>query len=610
MINRFNSLCRLRCQISARAADYIKHAMSQQCPSQFKGKLNIGRWLVLLIVALTCDQVQASPVNVGVATYLEAHERVSFVYQRASVDASTGHTASQCIVVRIKNVSKTKILKPETHDFTYNQYSGAGGFLARIRSIKDDYGNDFNVKSVEPKLTKDDDGINPGETKEIRICFSGKLISTANYLKLQAPEDVFGNTKWFEVTIPLRTGVTGSIRYREQILATAKVSSTQAATPVPAPVSIGKVSAASPAIAPLPSSSSATMPAPIASISTRGTSGGGARSPVPVMAGGGSTWSGLSMAVAPTVPRPSASDGSRISAAPAPSRAGSGASSFDQRNSLSSIKPEDFSTNSGDTYRDSDIEVKIKMEFSQNDSSPEERRHRLLVSAKNMTETKILKTNARSISMVTDEYGNSYETNGLKQVADEMKSFDSKIYPGEIRKWSASIPERLLPNAKLLAVQLIPDEFSGNSRDRRPYTFTLSITEAVPQLVFAPLKLTVCSSGESTLHSFDATNTGTAYGVDFGSYLKDLQRRIKRAWFPPRLNKPISTVTSFKIHSNGTLSNLRLVGSSGLGTPDQAALRAVQNASPFRPLPDGSPEAIDVNLNFVYEAPSAVFRRF
>ncbi len=93
---------------------------------------------------------------------------------------------------------------------------------------------------------------------------------------------------------------------------------------------------------------------------------------------------------------------------------------------------------------------------------------------------------------------------------------------------------------------------------------------------------------------------GAEKDIDFGPYMADLQRRIKRAWFPPKGNESKRVVVVFKVHSNGTMSNLRLVTSSGAAIADQAALKAVENAAPFRPLPDGAPSDVDIQFTFDY----------
>jgi TonB family protein len=102
--------------------------------------------------------------------------------------------------------------------------------------------------------------------------------------------------------------------------------------------------------------------------------------------------------------------------------------------------------------------------------------------------------------------------------------------------------------------------------------------------------------------------------VDFGPYMADLQRRIKRAWFPPKGNESKRVVVVFKIHKMGELSNLRLERSSGVAIADQAALKAVENAAPFRPLPAGASDDVDIQFTFDYNVFSGggggVFRRF
>jgi len=88
--------------------------------------------------------------------------------------------------------------------------------------------------------------------------------------------------------------------------------------------------------------------------------------------------------------------------------------------------------------------------------------------------------------------------------------------------------------------------------------------------------------------------------VDFGPYMADLQRRIKRAWFPPRGQENRRVVVVFKIHREGELSNLRLVTSSGMAGADKAAMSAVENAAPFRHLPEGASDDVDIQFTFDY----------
>jgi TonB family protein len=82
--------------------------------------------------------------------------------------------------------------------------------------------------------------------------------------------------------------------------------------------------------------------------------------------------------------------------------------------------------------------------------------------------------------------------------------------------------------------------------------------------------------------------------------MADLQRRIKRAWFPPLGQESRPVTVLFKIHSQGELSDLRIENSSGVAIADQVALQAVTNAAPFRPLPEGSPNVVPVEFKFDY----------
>jgi len=88
--------------------------------------------------------------------------------------------------------------------------------------------------------------------------------------------------------------------------------------------------------------------------------------------------------------------------------------------------------------------------------------------------------------------------------------------------------------------------------------------------------------------------------VDFSAYMNDLQRRIKRVWSPPKGTENATVVVLFKIHKAGQLSHLRLNKSSGIARADEAALKAIEDAAPFRQLPKGSPDDVDIQFTFDY----------
>jgi len=87
----------------------------------------------------------------------------------------------------------------------------------------------------------------------------------------------------------------------------------------------------------------------------------------------------------------------------------------------------------------------------------------------------------------------------------------------------------------------------------------------------------------------------TAFGSEVGSldnpdftyayYLDRLLSLIDAQWLRPSMGSGVKAVISFNINRDGSMSELRVEQSSGYNSFDLAALRAVQNAAPFPPLP-------------------------
>ncbi|MEE3349466.1 MAG: TonB family protein [Candidatus Gastranaerophilaceae bacterium] len=88
---------------------------------------------------------------------------------------------------------------------------------------------------------------------------------------------------------------------------------------------------------------------------------------------------------------------------------------------------------------------------------------------------------------------------------------------------------------------------------------------------------------------------------DFGPYMRDLQRRIKMNWNPPKGNESKRVVLLFKIAKDGRLLSCSVYKSSGLPSADQAALAAVKATAPFKPLPvEYKNSSIDIQFTFDY----------
>lgn len=88
---------------------------------------------------------------------------------------------------------------------------------------------------------------------------------------------------------------------------------------------------------------------------------------------------------------------------------------------------------------------------------------------------------------------------------------------------------------------------------------------------------------------------------DFGPYMRDLQKRIKMNWDPPKGNESKRVVLLFKIAKDGRLLSCSVFKSSGLPGADKAAINAVQATAPFRPLPpEFKGQSIDIQFTFDY----------
>ncbi len=89
-------------------------------------------------------------------------------------------------------------------------------------------------------------------------------------------------------------------------------------------------------------------------------------------------------------------------------------------------------------------------------------------------------------------------------------------------------------------------------------------------------------------------------GVDFGPYMRDLQRRIKRVWYPPKSDVAAQAAMTFKIFADGHVSNLKITKHSGSTALDLACFLAVKNAAPFLPLPKHCHSSVNILFEFRY----------
>lgn len=91
------------------------------------------------------------------------------------------------------------------------------------------------------------------------------------------------------------------------------------------------------------------------------------------------------------------------------------------------------------------------------------------------------------------------------------------------------------------------------------------------------------------------TNLFSIQGLDdsaynFSSYGAILTRQLSRAWRQPRTppkRQEYSTVVTFTVYRDGSISNIEILQSSGWRMMDESVLAALHEASPVEPLPYG-----------------------
>lgn len=83
--------------------------------------------------------------------------------------------------------------------------------------------------------------------------------------------------------------------------------------------------------------------------------------------------------------------------------------------------------------------------------------------------------------------------------------------------------------------------------------------------------------------------------------MSSLDRRIRQHWTVPSGSTDQTAIVSFRIHRNGSISQLKLVKSASKEF-NQSVLSAVRNAEPLYPLPDSAAPIVDIAYTFSAKA--------
>lgn len=89
---------------------------------------------------------------------------------------------------------------------------------------------------------------------------------------------------------------------------------------------------------------------------------------------------------------------------------------------------------------------------------------------------------------------------------------------------------------------------------------------------------------------------------DWGPYMRELERRMKSNWNPPKGDESKRVVILFTIGRDGRLMSApKVIKSSGSNESDLAAKKAIELTAPFKPLPpEYKSNSIDIEFTFDY----------
>jgi TonB family protein len=113
-------------------------------------------------------------------------------------------------------------------------------------------------------------------------------------------------------------------------------------------------------------------------------------------------------------------------------------------------------------------------------------------------------------------------------------------------------------------------------------------------------------SGTGSGSGYGSGGGGFGFSSPYSYYFDILRNKISSSWYSsvvsPGLRGKYIVVVNFRILRNGKMNDLKLEKRSRIETLDQSALRAIENASPFPPLPNDYPDRyLIVHFEFIWE---------
>lgn len=129
--------------------------------------------------------------------------------------------------------------------------------------------------------------------------------------------------------------------------------------------------------------------------------------------------------------------------------------------------------------------------------------------------------------------------------------------------------------------------------------FGYKIERSLPKLVDSLAKISSDFSGVKKSSAPESKKASRS--LNWAPYMKSLEANIKKNWNPPKAKESKRVVTIFKISKDGELLSLKIKESSGDKEADDAAIRAIKESAPFKPLIKGfTGQSVDIEFTFDY----------
>lgn len=133
-----------------------------------------------------------------------------------------------------------------------------------------------------------------------------------------------------------------------------------------------------------------------------------------------------------------------------------------------------------------------------------------------------------------------------------------------------------------------------------------ALSLALTLLLMSSAVVTIYATQNPQASVNDPIILSDTHGYDFGPYLTMLTNSVRVKWYQDmpqiaKLGRRGRSVLVFTVLRDGAIQNLRIVSGSGSRPLDEAAMNAVNSASPFAQLPAAfSDSHIDVQFVFQY----------